>query len=183
MIKQSKLVILRLIVNEFDSYKKSNREERIDTMDKFMDRAVELSLENVRSGGTPFGAVLVKDGEIISEGVNELHHTYDSSGHAEMLAIRRAQAELKTLDLSDYTMYASGEPCPMCLSVMYISGIKKGYYCASVDEAAAVGMSISKEIYEDFKKDRAERKLVMKNMPLEEGQENPMDLWVEKNKS
>ena len=99
--------------------------ERDDVMDKFMERAVKLATENVRDGGTPFGAVLVKDGKIISEGVNELHHTYDSSGHAEMLAIRKAQAELKTLDLSDYTMYASGEPCPMCLSVMYLSGIKK----------------------------------------------------------
>lgn len=151
-------------------------------MDKFMERAVKLAADNVRDGGTPFGAVLVKDGKIISEGVNELHHTYDSSGHAEMLAIRKAQAELKTLDLSDYTMYASGEPCPMCLSVMYLSGIKNGYYSASIEEAADIGMGISKDIYEDLKKDRSKRKLVMKKMPIEEGKENPMDLWVEKNK-
>lgn len=121
-------------------------------MDKFMDRAVKLAVENVRDGGTPFGAVLVKNGEIISEGVNELHHIYDSSGHAEMLAIRKAQEELKTLDLSDYTMYASGEPCPMCLSVMYLSGIKQGYYCESVEAAAEIGLGASKVIYEDFKK-------------------------------
>jgi guanine deaminase len=151
-------------------------------MDKFMDRAVELAAENVRHGGTPFGAVLVKDGEIISEGVNELHHTYDTSGHAEMLAIRKAQAELKTLDLSDYTMYASGEPCPMCLSVMYLSGIKQGYYCASIEEAAEIGMGVSKEIYEDLKKDKSERKLSMKKIPLEEGQEDPMKMWLEENK-
>lgn len=157
--------------------------ERDDVMDKFMERAVKLAAENVRDGGTPFGAVLVKDGEIISEGVNELHHTYDSSGHAEMLAIRKAQTELKTLDLSDYTMYASGEPCPMCLSVMYFSGIKKGYYCASIEEPAEIGMGISKVIYEDLKKDRLQRKLSMKQMPLEEGKENPMNLWVEKNNS
>ena len=151
-------------------------------MDEFMKRAVELSAENVRDGGTPFGAVLVKNGEIISEGVNELHHTYDSSGHAEMLAIRKAQTELKTLDLSDYTMYASGEPCPMCLSVMYLSGIKQGYYCASIEEAAEIGMGVSKEIYEDLKKDKAERNLLMKKMPLEKDQEDPMKMWVEKNK-
>lgn len=151
-------------------------------MDKFMNRAVELAAENVRDGGTPFGAVLVKNGKIISEGVNELHHTYDASGHAEMLAIRKAQSELKTLDLADYTMYASGEPCPMCLSVMYLSGIKQGYYCASIEEAAEIGMGVSKEIYEDLKKNKAERKLSMKNMPLEKGQEDPMEMWVEKNK-
>ena len=155
--------------------------ERDDVMDKFMERAVKLATENVRDGGTPFGAVLVKDGKIISEGVNELHHTYDSSGHAEMLAIRKAQAELKTLDLSDYTMYASGEPCPMCLSVMYLSGIKKGYYSASIEEAAEIGMGISKDIYEDLKKDRVSRKLSMKKMPIEEGKEDPMSLWTEKN--
>ena len=155
--------------------------ERDDVMDKFMERAVKLATENVRDGGTPFGAVLVKDGKIISEGVNELHHTYDSSGHAEMLAIRKAQAELKTLDLSDYTMYASGEPCPMCLSVMYLSGIKKGYYSASIEEAAEIGMGISKDIYEDLKKDRVNRKLSMKKMPIEEGKEDPMSLWAEKN--
>ena len=155
--------------------------ERDDVMDKFMERAVKLATENVRDGGTPFGAVLVKDGKIISEGVNELHHTYDSSGHAEMLAIRKAQAELKTLDLSDYTMYASGEPCPMCLSVMYLSGIKKGYYSASIEEAAEIGMGISKDIYEDLKKDRVNRKLSMKKMPIEEGKEDPMSLWTEKN--
>lgn len=150
-------------------------------MDKSMERAVKLAVENVRDGGTPFGAVLVKNGEIISEGVNELHHTYDSSGHAELLAIRKAQAELKTLDLSEFTMYASGEPCPMCLSVMYLSGIKQGYYCESVEAAAEIGLGVSKVIYDDLKKDRDDRKLTMKQMPLKKGQEDPIELWVEKN--
>src|SRR5690625_6870776 len=93
-----------------------------------MKRAVELSIQNVREGGGPFGAVLVKEDTIISEGVNELHKTYDVSGHAEMIAIRKAQSALQTHDLSEYTMYASGEPCPMCLTTMYLSGIKRGYY-------------------------------------------------------
>ncbi|WP_035051751.1 nucleoside deaminase [Carnobacterium pleistocenium] len=152
-------------------------------MDQFMQRAVKLAIENVRDGGTPFGAVLVKNKEIISEGVNELHHIFDSSGHAEMLAIRKAQAKLKTLDLSDYTMYASGEPCPMCLSVMYLSGIKQGYYCESVDVAAEIGLGDSKVIYEDLKKDKAARKLYLKQMPLEQGQESPMEIWTEKKSS
>lgn len=149
-------------------------------MDKFMRRAVEIAVQNVREGGDPFGAVLVKDGEIISEGVNELHKTYDISGHAEMIAIRKAQAELQTHDLSGYIMYASGEPCPMCLTAMYMSGIKKGYYCASIEEAAEFGLGGSVKIYADLKKPREERKLLMKYMPLESGQENPMKLWQER---
>lgn len=146
-------------------------------MDKFMRRAVEIAAQNVREGGEPFGAVLVKDGKIISEGVNELHKTYDISAHAEMLAIRKAQEELKTNDLSGYIMYASGEPCPMCLTAMYMSGIKNGYYCASIEDAAEAGFGGSTDIYSDFKKPRDERNLLMEHMPLEAGQEDPMKLW------
>lgn len=149
-------------------------------MDKFMKRAVEISAQNVREGGQPFGAVLVKDGKIITEGVNELHITYDVGGHAEMLAIRRAQEKLQTHDLSGFTMYASGEPCPMCLTMMYMSGIEEAYYCASIEETAKVGLGASKVIYDDLKKPNAKRQLAMKHMPLAEGQEDPMALWQAK---
>lgn len=144
-----------------------------------MERAVELAVENVRCGGQPFGAVLVKNNNIVAEGVNELHKTYDISGHAELLAIRRAQEHVQTNDLSGYTMYASGEPCPMCLSAMYFVGIEKVYYCASVENAVEVGLGKSKAIYEDLQKTKAERTLSMIQMPLKEGQENPMKLWKE----
>ncbi len=144
-----------------------------------MERAVELAVENVRCGGQPFGAVLVKNNNIVAEGVNELHKTYDISGHAELLAIRRAQEHVQTNDLSGYTMYASGEPCPMCLSAMYFVGIEKVYYCASVENAVEVGLGKSKAIYEDLQKTKAERTLAMIQLPLKEGQENPMKLWKE----
>ena len=94
-------------------------------MDLFMKRAIELAVENVKEGGQPFGAVLVKGDKVVAEGVNELHLKYDVSGHAELIAIRKAQAELRTLDLAEYTMYASGEPCPMCMTAIYFSGIEK----------------------------------------------------------
>lgn len=149
-------------------------------MDQFMKRAVDLAVENVHNGGGPFGAVLVKDGEIVAEGVNELHEKYDISGHAELLAIRKAQEDLQTHDLSGYVMYASGEPCPMCLSAMYMSGIREGYYCASIEDAAEVGIDGSVKLYADLKKSRAERSLKMKHMPLEDGQTDPMKLWQEK---
>lgn len=149
-------------------------------MDSFMKRAVELAVENVRDGGQPFGAVLVKDDHIIAEGVNELHKNYDVSGHAEMLAIRRAQEERQTNDLSGCTMYASGEPCPMCLAAMYFAGVEHIFYCAKVEEAAEAGLVTSKIIYEDLKKPKEERTLSMTHMPLTADQANPMQLWKER---
>ncbi len=102
-----------------------------------MKRAVELANENTAAEGEPFCAVLVKEGEIVAEGINELHKVCDVSVHAEMQAIRKRQLETQTVDLSGCIMYASGEPCPMCLGAMYLSGIKKGYYCLSIEDAAA----------------------------------------------
>ena len=146
-------------------------------MDKFMKRAVKLAVENVQDGGQPFGAVLVKNDRIISEGVNELHKTFDISGHAELLAIRRAQEQWQTNNLSGCVVYASGEPCPMCLTAMYFAGIEKVYYCASIEDAADAGLGMSKMIYENLKKVKSERTLSMTRMPLEEGQENPLEFW------
>lgn len=146
-------------------------------MDRFMKRAVELAVNNVREGGQPFGAVLVKDGQIVAEGANEVHIVHDVSGHAELLAIRRAQAQLETDDLSGYTMYASGEPCPMCMTAMYYTGIKKVFYCASIEETAEAGLGASVEIYRDLAKPRADRSISMEQMRLQPDQENPMALW------
>ncbi len=145
-----------------------------------MQRAVELAIDNVKSGGQPFGAVLVKDNDIITEGVNELHKNYDVSGHAEMLAIRRAQEQLQTLNLSGYTMYASGEPCPMCLTAMYFAGIDHVYYCQSVEDAVQVGLGKSQFIYEELRKSKEERTVKMKQMILQEGKESPLELWQKK---
>jgi guanine deaminase len=146
-------------------------------MDRFMERAVQLAINNVKEGGQPFGAVLVKDQEAVSEGVNELHKRHDVSGHAELLAIRAAQEKFQSNDLAGFRMYASGEPCPMCLAAMHFAGISQVYYCQSVDDAAEVGLEKSKMIYYDLAKQRDERTLQLKQLPLKEGQENPMELW------
>lgn len=146
-------------------------------MDQFMERAVELAIQNIEEGGTPFGAVIVKDGEIVAEGVNELHVKHDVSGHAELLAIRQLQEKLQTDDLSSYTMYASGQPCPMCLTALYYANITDVYYCASIEDAAAVGLGMSVTIYDDFKKANEARQIVMKHMPLKQNQADPMKNW------
>lgn len=151
-------------------------------MDTFMKQAIQLALDNVEKGGQPFGAVLVKDNEVISEGVNELHIHFDVSGHAELLAIRRAQAKLQTLDLSACTIYASGEPCAMCLTAMYFAGIKTVYYTASIDDAEKAGLGKSKMIYLDLAKERNARDIKMIHMPNDESIGDPMKQWVEKQK-
>lgn len=149
-------------------------------MDKLMERAIELALENVAEGGQPFGAVLAKEDKIIAEGVNELHKKHDVSGHAELLAIRRAQEKLAIDQLAGFTMYASGEPCPMCLAAMYFAGITEIYYCETVDEAADGGMDTSKLIYADFAKPNSERLIQKKHMPASEGEKKPMQAWLDK---
>src|SRR5699024_258241 len=125
----------------------------------------------------------VKDGEIIAEGVNELHRKYDISGHAELIAIRKAQEALQTHDLSGFTMYASGCPCPMCLTSMYMSGLEDIYYCASIEETAAAGLGASEDIYQDLRKPNEDRKIVMQHMALDKDKENPMKMWQERQKN
>ncbi|MEH7389754.1 nucleoside deaminase [Bacillus sp. JJ1474] len=148
-------------------------------MDTFMKQAIQLALDNVKQGGQPFGAVLVRDNEVISDGVNELHIHFDISGHAELLAIRRAQAKLQKLDLSDCTIYASGEPCSMCLTAMYFAGIKTVYYAASVDDAEKAGLGKSKMIYLDLAKERNEREINIIHMPNDKSIADPMKQWEE----
>src|SRR5699024_5667278 len=109
-------------------------------MNSFMKRAVGFAAYYVREGLQPLGAVLVTYDEIILVRGNELHIKYDVSGHAELLAIRRAQEALQTNELKGFTMYASGCPCPMCLTSMYYAGIEDIYYCASVEETKNAGL-------------------------------------------
>ena len=86
---------------------------------KFMQRAIELSLESINSGGGPFGSVIVKDDKIISEGMNRVTVNNDPTAHGEIVAIRNACKELNTFNLSDCFLYSSCEPCPM-LSLIHI---------------------------------------------------------------
>lgn len=95
----------------------------------FMKQALELAKENERTKhGAPFGAIVVKNGQIIGSGVNEVAITNDLTNHAEIQAIRQACHALKTTNLEGCEMYASTEPCPMCLSAIYYSKISTVYY-------------------------------------------------------
>lgn len=161
-----------------DLYEYSRTKKRGRTLNQFMKQAIELAIQNVQEGGQPFGAVLVKENEVVAKGVNELHHTHDVTGHAEILAIRRAQEKYQTSDLSTFTMYASGFPCPMCLTAMYYAGIKEAYYCQPTEEARKQGIS-TRDMYQELSKANVDRELTLKELPLEPTEKNPMALWKE----
>ena len=101
---------------------------------RFMEMAIRLSEENIENGGGPFGAVIVRDGEVIATGANRVVPNNDPTAHAEVMAIRAACARLVT----GCTVYTSCEPCPMCLSALYWAGVKKIFYGNTKDDAKAI---------------------------------------------
>ena len=107
---------------------------------KFLKVALDLAVRNSSDGGHgPFGAVVVKDGVIVGEGCNQVVAAHDPTAHAEVVAIRNACSELGDHDLSECTLYASCEPCPMCLAATYWARIKRVVYAATRKDAAAAG--------------------------------------------
>ncbi|CAN5785619.1 nucleoside deaminase [soil metagenome] len=111
-----------------------------DFDERFMLRAIELARLGMESGkGGPFGSVVVKDGEIIGEGSNEVTSTNDPTAHAEVVAIRRACQHLRTFELDGCDVYASCEPCPMCLASIYWSRAERIYIACDREDAARAG--------------------------------------------
>jgi tRNA(Arg) A34 adenosine deaminase TadA len=109
-------------------------------MNEFMDVAIDLSDDNFdKNYGGPFGACIVKDGEIIGKGINRVVKDNDPTAHAEIVAIRNACKKLGTSDLSGCEIYTSCYPCPMCLSAIIWSNIKKVYYANTKEDAADIG--------------------------------------------
>ncbi|GHH00346.1 nucleoside deaminase [Comamonas sp. JC664] len=109
--------------------------------EEFMREAVALARANVKAGGRPFGALLVRDGRVIARAVNEVNQTKDPTAHAELLAIRRASQSLGSASLSGCIIYASGHPCPMCLAAMHLCGIQGAYFAYTNEEGEAFGLS------------------------------------------
>ncbi|MGI6322548.1 MAG: nucleoside deaminase [Bacteroidales bacterium] len=125
---------------------------------RFINRAIEIAVEGIDKGNGPFGAVIAKNGRIISEAVNSVVHLNDPTAHAEILAIRKASEILSTYDLSDCTLYTSCEPCPMCLGAVYWSGIKKVVYSNDRTDAELAGFS-DKMIYDELALEPGKRKI------------------------
>ena len=138
-------------------------------MDKsFMVRAIQLSMDNVRSGrGGPFGAVVVKDGKMIAEGANQVTSANDPTAHAEMVAIRRACEKLGVFDLEGCEIYSSCEPCPMCLGAIYWARLSRVYFGNGDDDASKIGFDDSL-IYREIAQPHSKRKIPMIQMMREE---------------
>jgi guanine deaminase len=136
--------------------------------DPFMARAIQLSLENVHSDrGGPFGAVVVKDGNIIAEAANQVIFTNDPTAHAEILAIRAACKTLGVFNLQACEIYASCEPCPMCLGAIYWSRLSRIYFANTDADAAKIGFDDA-SIYHEIAQPHAQRKTPMIQMMHEE---------------
>ena len=125
---------------------------------RFMSRAIELSIESVKSGGGPFGSVIIKNNEIISEGMNRVTKNNDPTAHGEIVAIRNACKNLNDFSLKGCEQYTSCEPCPMCLSAIYWSRIDKIYYANTRDDAKKIDFDDSL-IYSELSKKIKERKI------------------------
>ncbi len=128
------------------------------TKEELMQKAIDLSKENIENGGGPFGAVIAKDGEIIATGVNRVTSSCDPTAHAEVSAIRAASAKLGTFNLSGCEIYTSCEPCPMCLGAIYWARLDKMYYGNNKTDAKNIGFDDS-FIYDEINLKPSDRKL------------------------
>ena len=129
-----------------------------------MARAIALSLENIRANrGGPFAAVIVKNGKILAEGTNRVTSTNDPTAHAEIIAIREACRKLKHFDLSACKIYATCEPCPMCLGAIYWARLAKIYFASTAADAAKIGFDDS-AIYREIRRPSAKRRIPMNSL-------------------
>ena len=127
----------------------------------FLREAIRLAREGMNTGqGGPFGAVIVRDGEIVGRGSNQVTSTNDPTAHAEVVAIRDACRKLGTFQLDNCTLYASCEPCPMCLGAIYWARPSRIVYGAFHTDAAGAGFD-DQFIYEELDKPRSQRHIPM----------------------
>ena len=147
--------------------------------EKFMQRAIELAREGADAGlGGPFGAVVVREGEIIAEGQNCVPSNNDPTAHAEVIAIRRACEKLGAFHLSGCTVYSSCEPCPMCLSALYWAHVDRVFYAASRVDAAQAGFD-DEMLYRELASPMEARKLPLQRILPELGAQ-AFDAWNSK---
>ena len=144
--------------------------------EKMMDKAVRIALESAQTkNGGPFGAIIVKNGEIVGIGKNSVTTKNDPTAHAEVMAIRDACQNLNTFQLDDCEIYTSCEPCPMCLGAIYWARLRKVYYAATQHDAAQIGFD-DNFIYIELAKDKSERFIQM-NQLQSEGYLKPFEYW------
>ena len=146
-------------------------------IETFLKQAIDLAMESLRAtGARPFGAVLVKEGEVIATGVNEILATNDPTAHAELTAIREAARKLGTPRLDGCVIYASGHPCPMCLAAMHMTGIEAVYFAYDNEVGKVYGLSTA-AIYDEMRKPFDQQKLKITCVPIRPEGIDLYDLW------
>ena len=150
----------------------------MEDKNKFMAKAIELSINSANTIGGPFGSVIVKDNKIIAEGSNKVTFLNDPTAHGEVVAIREACKKLKTFDLSGCEIYTSCEPCPMCLSAIYWSRLDKIYYANTREDAKNIDFDDS-FIYLEIPKKIGDRKIKMTQM-LRDDALKAFEIWDKK---
>lgn len=138
----------------------------------YLQQAVALARQNVENGGRPFGALLVRDGQVLARAVNEIHLSQDPTAHAELQAIRSASRQLGPR-LDGCVVYASGQPCPMCLAAMHLCGVSRVVFAASNAEGEPFGLS-SAAVYQQMSLPLAEQRLPIVHCP----QEDMVDIYA-----
>ena len=125
-----------------------------------MREAIKLANDNIKKGGGPFAAIIIKDGQIIAHGTNQVTNNNDPTAHAEVEAIRNAAKKLNSFDLTECEIYTTCEPCPMCFGAIYWAKISKVYYGNTKEDAANIGFD-DHFIYEELDLPKEKRKLKM----------------------
>jgi guanine deaminase len=153
----------------------------VPDIDRYLRMAVALARENVERGERPFASVIVKDDDVIATGVNSVAATNDPTTHAEIEAIRAACRTLRSERLDGCVVYASGHPCPMCLSAMYLAGIGEGFYALSIEEGAPYGLAASGRIYDELRKPIGAQSVRLKHVPVAADGEPLYAYWQRRN--
>lgn len=149
---------------------------------KYMRRVLELAQHGMDNGhGGPFGAVIVKDGEIVGEGHNEVLSSNDPTAHAEVLAVRRASAKLKTFNLAGCELYTNGAPCCMCMSSMLWARLDRVYYVLSMDDSRDIGLG-DEPFYAELARPLDSRQIIpmVQNRELAREARTVYESWVAK---
>ncbi len=149
-------------------------------IERYMNEAFAEAFHSVKNNvGGPFGAVVVMDGKIIGKGGNQVSSQNDPTAHAEIVAIRQACKQISNFDLAGAVLYATCEPCPMCLSAIYWANIHTVYYCSTRHDAASIGFK-DNHIYEELALLPGQRKTSFKQVshPMAAGLFRE---WTEKN--
>jgi len=133
---------------------------------RFLEEAVRLATESVRTGGGPFGAVVVRDGEIIARGMNRVTPDSDPTAHAEVVAVRKACERLASFQLEGCDVYASTEPCPMCMGALYWARPTRVFYASDRQDAAAAGFD-DQFIYDELARPIEARDLETRRVAVE----------------